>query len=202
MVCNKMKKILALCLLVGCVLCAVACGDDDTFLEHRGYKMISNTEIVDYYFYVPDEDYWLVDHQTGMTAAHSQTEGASVSVTTYEPTSDTQDMAAFWAKYEQDFATTYGAGMTYTKVDGIEKKALATTLGGQPAFEYEYTKELLGNTYCVTQVLTMYKNRFYLFTFTGLAGAGENTRLPEYANYSSRIDTGAIKDMRDYFAFK
>lgn len=190
-----MKKILSLLLLLSCLLTLVACGGEEPeYPEHYGYKMISDPSIVEYYFYVPED--WVVDEQTGMTSAHlSARDRTNVSVTTYEASSALSTMEAFWTKYEQDFTATYGEIAYTTAADGTQNRAIARTLGGQPALAYEYKRAFLGTTYCVNQALVMYQNRFYLFTFMGLAGEGNES-------YAPNVDTGCITDMLTFFAFK
>ena len=64
-----MKKILSLLLLSVMLFSLVACGDDTPTDVPDGMKLASDTEIVDYLLYVPEN--WVVTSQTGMTMAQA-----------------------------------------------------------------------------------------------------------------------------------
>lgn len=64
-----MKKIFSLVLLLSMLLSLAACGNDTPEGVPEGMKLASDTEIVDYLLYVPDD--WQVTSQTGMTMAQT-----------------------------------------------------------------------------------------------------------------------------------
>ncbi len=206
-----MKKILALCLCVFCLVGALtACGDDATtaYLEHNGYKMISDPEIVEYYLYMPD--YWTVDQTTGITSAYYSQDRCNISVTAYEgagyetalaqeygadwgsftlPQKNKLVLQRFWKEYEADVNGIYT--MEYTQAeDGAlmyEKEGL---LGGQYALAYEFKSTFQKIEYKTTQVICIYQNRIYLFTYMGPTTNGY------YDNHSAEV-----ADMLRIFSF-
>lgn len=77
-----MKKILSILLLSVMLLSLVACGNGTVTDVPDGMKLASNTEIVDYFLYVPAD--WEVTRQTGMTMAQaSLNDDSNVIVTNF-----------------------------------------------------------------------------------------------------------------------
>ncbi len=162
-----MKRLLTLCLIL-CTLCAcfTACGDGPK--EYNGYKMISNTEVVEYYFYVPES--WDVDRQDGMTAAHvSSSDLTNVSVSTHE-LSAPMTLDEYCDEYQATLAQTYGAP-TYSK----QKESCL--LGGQAAVRTEYTLKVGETTAYYMQIICLYQSRAYMVTYT----AHSAEKLAEHA---------------------
>ncbi len=206
-----MKKIFALCLCLLCLMGAMtACGEDagTAYLEHNGYKMISNPEIVEYYLYMPD--YWTADNATGITSAYYNQDRCNISVTAYEGTAYESAAAQanaetwqsltlpqkqklvlqeFWKKYEADAKAIYQ--MEYTKAEDeslqYEKEG---HLGGQYALAYEFQSTFQEMEYKTTQVICIYDSRIFLFTYMGPTANGY------YDNHSNEV-----ADMLRIFSF-
>ena len=89
-----MKRTIAIVLLLAMLFAFAACGEEDTAGAPYGYKLASNTEIVDYFLYVPES--WVVTSATGTTMAQvSLADASSVVVTNHSaadvlPYSDTK----------------------------------------------------------------------------------------------------------------
>ena len=77
-----MKKIISLFLLSIMLFSLAACGDDTPSDIPEGMKLASDTEIVDYLLYVPED--WEITSKTGMTMAQaSMNDDSNVIVTNF-----------------------------------------------------------------------------------------------------------------------
>jgi hypothetical protein len=150
-----MKRFLAMTLLLLTLCAFVACSDGPK--EYNGYKMIANTDVTEYYFYVPES--WDVDRQDGMTAAHvSSSDLTNVSLTTHELPADAATQEAYCTKYETDLKT--------IGTPAYVKYREARLLGTKPATQYEYTMAIGTTTYHYMQIICLHNGRAYLFTYT------------------------------------
>ncbi len=153
-----MKRMLATCLLLLMLCtCFVACGDD--IPQYNGYKMIANTDVVEYYFYVPES--WDVDEQTGSTRAHvSSSDLTNVSMTTFAVPAGVADLATYCANYEADLLTLGTPAYT--------KQRTPRVFGGVEALEYEYTMQIAGSAspYYFMQIFCFRDGLAHVFTYT------------------------------------
>ncbi len=161
-----MKRFLAITLLLLTLCAMVACNDDPQ--EYQGYKMIANTDVVEYYFYVPES--WDIDRQDGMTAAHvSSSDLTNLSVSTYELPTDITTLEAYCDKYETDLLTLGTPNYTKQRENRL--------LGEKPAAQYEYTMTIGAATYYYRQIVCLHSNRIYLVTYTAFSQEKYNEHM-------------------------
>ncbi len=106
-----MKKIIALLLLSVMLLSLAACGSGEEGAPD-GMKLASNTEIVDYKLFVPED--WVVTASTGMTMAQVSLNDVSNVVVTHHTQSEIPPYSDSRRTIMHYF---YGANNDYTKID-------------------------------------------------------------------------------------
>ncbi|NLW74046.1 MAG: DUF1795 domain-containing protein [Clostridiales bacterium] len=171
------KAAFALLALVLCLALA-ACSGDNVEVP-KGYKLVSGDD-VPYRFYAPTQ--WSVGTGTGNPMAYYSIDDRSmVIITTYVPEEGLDTIAGFWDYTEQKYKDIYG------DYEFIEKSE--TTLGGRDALRCVFTATIGEGHYKVMQVITTYKNYFYVLTYTS---------LPE--NFDSHLDE--VNGMIGVFEFR
>ena len=159
------KAAFALLALVLCLALA-ACSGDNVEVP-KGYKLVSGDD-VPYRFYAPTQ--WSVGTGTGNPMAYYSIDDRSmVIITTYV--------------HEEGLDTIAG----YGDYEFIEKSE--PTLGGRDALRCVFTATIGEGHYKVMQVITTYKNYFYVLTYTS---------LPE--NFDSHLDE--VNGMIGVFEFR
>ncbi len=151
-----MKKFVSLFLV--CVLLAftlISCGD--TYNVPTGMQIASDTEIVDYLLYVPEE--WKVDMRTGVTTAYySVNDPSNISVTMNASESSVDGFDAYFEKQLDELGT------VFTVVGEVESANLL--LAGKAAQQYVYTAEFGGTEYKFWQVVCIHESRVYTVTYS------------------------------------
>lgn len=155
-----MKKIISLSLV--CVILAfafVSCGND-SYSTPIGMQMISDTNIVDYLLYVPEE--WKVDLRTGVTTAYySVNDPTNISVTM---TSLDDPEGGLDAYFENHLAN---LGEVFDLVGEVESANLI--LANEAANQYVYTAKFNGVEYKFWQVVCIHQSRVYTITYSSTA---------------------------------
>ena len=181
-----MKKLAIFALLaITCILLLSSCqGDADT---PAGMKLASDTELVDYYLYVPTD--WQTDMSTGITSAYASTADLSnVSVTSGFTEEST--LKEFWDNTKATFDS------TFDEFTVIEEGAEAT-LGGLAAARYNYTAVYEGEEYQFLQYITVKGSQVYILTYTA-----KNTKSEElgYVPFEKNLDQ--VLTIVEEFRFK
>lgn len=152
-----MKKLVSLILI--CVLLTLsfaACGKD-TYSVPMGMKIASDTEIVDYLLYVPDD--WTVDMRTGVTTAyHSVNDPSNISVTMNASKNPTGGFDEYFEELLSELE------QSFTLVGEVESANLI--LANEAAQQYVYTAEFGGVEYKFWQVVCIHEARVYTITYS------------------------------------
>lgn len=155
-----MKKILCLLLCLAALFALSACGGKDALAAPYGYKLASDTKIVDYALFVPMT--WTVDKQGGVTSAYySEGDPSSVTVTLYPLPEGVFDLDGYWENYKDTFTGVYGT----PKDVAIEN----TLLDGYEARQYAYTLPLGGAAYKFMQTVCIRAGAVYVITYASTA---------------------------------
>ncbi len=153
-----MKRLLALFMvLLTLCACFTACGDEPT--EYNGFQMISNTDIVEYYFYVPLS--WSVDRSDGMTMAHvSSNDLTSLSISAYDP-QNAKSLQAYMERYQSEQIPALGTA-TYT----VQNQNRLLGKDQLEALQSEFTLTIGETTYHYMQIACSQNGYVYLITYT------------------------------------
>ena len=145
-----MKRLLVLALILAMCVSLFSCDED---MVPDGMKLASNTDIVDYRLYVPEE--WLVSEAERATTQAFASEGdrTNILVMQWNITENTKTVADWWEKEYKPQVFTTGAVQDHNVLVEGEKMLLDS----KPAYKYVYTGKI-GDSYfkyeiisCVTQ---------------------------------------------------
>ena len=151
-----MKKIVSLLICVILVLSLASCGAESITIP-VGMKIASDTDIVDYRLFVPEE--WTVDMRTGVTTAYFSVNDPSniaVTMTTLENPADGFD--GYFAKHLEELED------VFETVGDVESANLI--LSGEAAQQYIYTAKFGDTEYKFWQVVCFHQNRVYTITYS------------------------------------
>ena len=160
-----------------------SCSAKDNGDAPAGMKLASNSEVAEYYLYVPES--YIVDITEGLTAVRvSEADSSSVTVSAFTNSSISKTesiLLDYWDSYEEAlsslFDKTEDGKSTYT----LEKEAEALTLargesGNVSALKYVYSGKIAGNDLKYMQVIAYHDDYFYVMTFTSTPeGFGKNS---------------------------
>ncbi|MGM9665467.1 MAG: hypothetical protein ACI3XX_02885 [Eubacteriales bacterium] len=163
----KMRRVLSVLLIV-LALCALTSCSGKTDVP-KGMKLASDTSIVDYSLFVPEE--WIIDSNDGKTMAHvSETDRSSVSVAQWNLTGDISSIESWWENYKEQIGEVF-TDMTVT-TEG-EK----TVVDGKAASKYVYSAKLGENKYPFMVVATVRNGSIYVITYTSIGEIDDENSL-------------------------
>ncbi|MBE6673836.1 MAG: hypothetical protein E7596_01875 [Ruminococcaceae bacterium] len=145
-----MKRFVAIALLLALCFCLFSCDED---IVPDGMKPASDTDIVDYKLYVPEE--WIVSEAGRATTQAFASEGdrTNILVMQWNITDNTKTVADWWEKEYKPQVFTTGAVQDHKILSEGEEMLLDS----KPAYRYVYTGKI-GDSYfkydviaCVTQ---------------------------------------------------
>jgi hypothetical protein len=179
-----MKKIisliLALCMCTAIAFTLASC--NSVVEEHMGFKVISG-DINDFVLYVPSE--YTETNQNGYvsaTANGQQGDSSNVSVMSSLLGEGMETPEQYYDKLVESY------GEMYDNVETLQRD-IDTKLGDKNAKKYVFTADVLGNSYKFMQVLCVYGERIYIFTYTSTDEFYE-------------IHETEVKYILEYFEFK
>lgn len=151
-----MKKIVPF-VLTCIILCLtfVGCGSD--YEVPLGMQIASNTEIVDYLLYVPED--WKVDMRTGVTSAYYSVNDPSNITVTMSMLEDAEGgLEAYFEKHLDTLDDVYS--------DISEVESANLILAEKAAMQYIYTAKFGDNEYKFWQVVCINQYRVYTITYS------------------------------------
>ena len=164
-----MKRIFAICLLLGCLLTLASCNNDAT---PEGMKNVA-LESAKYNLYVPES--WIEGSYNVSGARASALENApNVLATVYYPDAQLTPQG-YW---ESQCLPEYSAVFANFK---IIEEGTDTTLGGKDAKKYQFSYTFGETLYQCMQVITVYDFNVYVVTYTALS--------TEYDTYKEDADS-------------
>ncbi len=171
----RTARVLALAVLF-CLLLPMLAGCPQAAVDGNGVSVPAGMQNatgagVGYHYFVPSD--WYVVHAGGLTTATvSVYSTASLTLAVFESEHKPGD---YWAKYQAELLTQF---TDFTLADGAPK---GVTLGGKPAFLYEYSGTYYtGTAYSVKQLIAKHGERLFILTYTA--------RTEEFENYSAAVD--------------
>ncbi|MEE1358055.1 MAG: hypothetical protein UHG68_10895 [Clostridia bacterium] len=179
-----MKKIISVILtLVMCIAVCLSISSCSSSGEaHMGFKIIS-TDINDFNLEVPSE--WTVASQNGyVSAVANGTSGdkSNISVMSSQLNGqfDTPE------QYFESLLESYGE--IYDNIN-VTSRDIDTELGTEKAKKYVFSADVMGESYKFMQVLCVYGQRIYVFTYTSTEEF--------YETHETEVEF-----ILDYFSFK
>ena len=151
-----MKKIISLFVCIMLVFSLASCGAESITIP-VGMKIASDTSIVDYRLFVPEE--WNVDMRTGVTTAYYSVNDPSnitVTMSTLENPADGFD--GYFNKHLAELES------VFETVGEVESANLI--LSGEAAQQYIYTAKFGETEYKFWQVVCFHQNRVYTVTYS------------------------------------
>ena len=140
-----MKRLLALVFILTICLCLFSCGEESDV--PAGMKLASNTEIVDYKLFVPEN--WIVSESTraATQAFASESDRTNIIVNQWNITDTTRSIEDWWKnEYKPQVFEAGAVKNPDIKKDSEGKEGSNITLGGKAAVKYEYVG-MVGDTY-------------------------------------------------------
>lgn len=187
-----MKRLLLLALVLAMCLSLFSCGED---MAPDGMKLASDTQIVDYKLYVPEE--WMVSEAERATTQAFASEGdrTNVLVMQWNVTENIKTVPDWWEKEYKPQVFTAGAVQDHQiLVQGEEM-----LLDSKPAYKYVYTGKI-GDSYfkyelvsCVTQ------GSLYVIQFTYMQDVVQQGEEITFKTEEKHKDS--VKKMIDNFKF-
>ncbi len=164
-----MKRIFAICLLLGCLLTLASCNTDAT---PDGMQNVA-LESAKYNLYVPES--WIAESYNVSGARAGIKENApNVLATVYYPEEQLTPQGYWEAKCLPEYSAVF-ANFTVTE-EGAD-----TTLGGKDAKKYRFSYTFGETLYQCMQVITVYDYNVYVVTYTALS--------TEYDTYAADADS-------------
>lgn len=152
-----MKRIITVLLCAVMMLCAVSCSGSDV---PDGMRLASS-ENEAFYLYVPEG--WTVNTSGGTASAYyTSADRSNVSMTCMLQ----DDGLTTLEEYETFCREQFTSSLPGYAADG---ESSSVKLGGQDAVSFEYTATVGKINYKYRQVVTLYKDIFYILTFTSTA---------------------------------
>ncbi len=177
---RMLSLVLSMCMITVLMLSLGSC--TGTSEAHMGFKVIS-TDINDFNLEVPSE--WTVTSQNGYVSATANGESG-----------DESNISVMSSVLNGEFTTPeqYFDSLisSYTELyDNVEVvgRDIDTKLGENNAKKYVFTGDILGQSYKFMQVLCVYGERIYIFTYTSTEQYYE-------------VHQTEVQYILEYFAFK
>lgn len=175
----KMKKLLSIFLLISLSLTIVSCGKDDDGIP-EGMQLVRGGDDVGYYMYAPEE--WTVSNQGNISAAYASAVDSS-SITYTETDMPNVSVAEYFAQSSQN----YTPDMSFKLL--TSDSGIATTFGNADnATKFEFEFKHSERSFRSLQILTEYKGRFGIFTFTSPKEHMSSKDVVQYDYYKEKID--------------
>ena len=175
-----MKKILSILLLLSLTIGLVSCGNKNSDVP-EGMQLVRGGNDVGYYMYAPEE--WTVSNQGNISAVYaSGVDNSSVTYTEVEP----PKMSV--AEYFAESSKSYTADMKFRLLCGAEGNDIKFG-NAEKATKFEFDFEYSGRKFRSMQVLTEYKDRFGIFTFTALRENVSSNDEIQYDYYKDKVDS-------------
>lgn len=164
-----MKKIISVLIALLIVLSLASCAKppetievtyapDGGEMQNITMKLASNTKIVSYLLYVPQD--WIIKDQSASTVAYvSEENKTSVSVTQWNLTSEFTSIDAWWDLHKKENEATMPAFTVLREGDAL-------TVNGVDAKSYRYTVTFSGGTYVYEVVSCITQGSVHVFTYT------------------------------------
>jgi len=151
---RRMVSLILAAVVIFGLLSFVSCGEKSD--APNGMKLASN-EIVDYFFYVPQE--WVADLSAGAVGAYvSSSDPSSVSVMAWNIEDSSVTLDSWWETNVADIELVFDNF-------NLEDSSNAL-LDGMAAKKYVYTASLAEHNYKFIQVSCITRGMIYLFTYT------------------------------------
>jgi hypothetical protein len=154
----KKKPLVLLFAILSLVFVLVSCGDESDVPD--GMQLASDTKIVDYNLYVPED--WIVDTNPALAVsmAHvSASDRSNISVAQWNLTTDTSTVDKWWEnEYKQQLIDSLNADIT------LEGKEII--IDGKSAKQYEFSAVIDGTTYKYMVSATVRNGSIYVITYT------------------------------------
>lgn len=151
-----MKKILTVLLLCVMLFGMVSCKDEGV---PDGMKLASNTDIVLYSLFVPED--WIIDEQSAMTMAHvSDSNKSSVSVMQWNMSQDSTTVDEWWTNYHKKELSASFPSFTVLE-EGTE-----TIVDSRPAKSYTYTITFSETVYKYYVIGVLDQGSVHVITYT------------------------------------
>ena len=164
-----MKKILTLLLAILTLFAFVSCAEIPESVigsytvngevKQIEMKLASNTDIVQYLLYVPND--WVIKDQSASTVAYvSEQNKSSVSVAQWNLTSEYTTIDAWWALALDEYTK------TIPDFTLIGEQGIPCTIDSVEAKEYNYTATFSGVTYKYCAVASIDQGSIHVITYT------------------------------------
>ncbi|MDD6799669.1 MAG: hypothetical protein PUE85_04535 [Firmicutes bacterium] len=176
---SYLQKITAVIICMAALLSFCAC-TKDAFVP-SGMKKITNSSIVDYTMYVPNE--WTEDISTGVvTAYYSQQDRSSISMMAFDHKDSSTTLAQYWEGYQDEYKATFSDMEILTDGDDM-------IVGNRAAKKYVYNASVTGTEYRFMQVFIISGGYVYCFTYTSTPEKYEShledvNRILEYIEFN------------------
>ncbi|MGM9645846.1 MAG: hypothetical protein ACI3XS_04065 [Eubacteriales bacterium] len=163
----KTRRILSILSIVLIVCAFTSCsGKGDV---PKGMKLASDTSIVDYSLFVPEE--WMIVTRNGATSVQvSKTDCSSVSVAQWNLTDEISSIDAWWEDYKEQMNNIF-AEMT------VVTEGEKTVVDGKAASKYIYYGTFNGVKYTYMVVATIRNNSIYVITYTSMGEVDDEKDL-------------------------
>ncbi len=176
-----MKKRTILCLLLVCLVASlfVSCGADSTDVP-EGMQLLRNSDTLGYTMFAPDG--WVVCNVSDVSACHvsaynktsiSLAEGRLSDVPVL--TGGAYDLVTYFNNSTADFP--------YTVTQDGEANTEVKLGNASEAASFLYTFSYDGHAYKCLQILAVYAERLYIFTYTAFDEPYQNGEKTYYAHY-------------------
>lgn len=163
----KVRRILSTLSIVLIVCAFTSCSDKDDV--PKGMKLASDTSVVDYSLFVPEE--WMIVTRNGATSVQvSKTDCSSVSVAQWNLTDEISSIDAWWEDYKEQMNNIF-AEMT------VVTEGEKTVVDGKAASKYIYYGTFNGVKYTYMVVATIRNNSIYVITYTSMGEVDDEKNL-------------------------
>ena len=171
----------------------ISCDKDTTAPD--GMKLASDTKIVDYKLYVPEN--WVVSSaDRGASQAYvSDGDRTNVLVMQWNVTENTKTVEDWWEKEYKPQVFETGAVQDYT----IISQNQGTTLDKKPASSFSYVGKIGDSYFRYDLVACVAQGSIYVMQFTYMQDQTEEGKEPVFSSVESHKD--AIKSIIDNFKF-
>ena len=155
-----MKKLLSIVLAALLFFALSACGKNNDVSVPYGMQLASDTSVVDYYLFVPQE--WTVDMANGATSAYYSTaDPSSITMTAYGLSDAVSDADSYWDFFQKQFEGVFG------EPENIETSNLL--LDGKEAMQYVFTAKFGDTEYKFRQIICTRNKMAYILTYASTA---------------------------------
>lgn len=160
-----MKRLFAFILIIALCLCLAGCKSDGA---PAGMKLASDTSLVSYSLYVPEN--WVIDNSDTTTRAHvSSVDTSSVSVGKYLMAGEITSIDSWWNSYK----------LAHLAVEGFEvvEEGASEMVDGKGAKSYTYKTTILEIPYKHYATAVEHDGSVYVILYTAVEGTLYDTTI-------------------------